>query len=233
MGDSLEKECIMALNRIWDSTKGALSLDKIFRDVSSKSVLDDIKKQRTAQVREAHYPPSVDPHFLEEFLDQLPPNIQEFSKRERSIKAEDEARKIPDKIDDDVARCGKLIEEVTLKSGSLNHVTKSLASLRNQQLAHCEVSPPVHRPPNLRRAHHGDERVLLFHTINIVELLSNILRADNLNFNSTIEGWKRISTNFWLSVYHMDNRDGSEIARAVERFFPDEAVGAPTPTSNK
>lgn len=221
MGDSLQKECIMALSRIWDKPKAALSIDRVFLDIRKNHVLDDIKSHRSKEAKENYRPIG----FMPGLLEVLPGFAQEHAKEQLRIKADEEAKMVAAKIDASIDMCEILINDV--KSGKLSSVIASLDALRNQQIAHCEVDPPVRRKADIRRAQHGDEQQLLSHTIKLIEALCYLVFGDDLSLHFTIKGWKWYSAKFWLSICHVDGYDVNEIARTVDRFFSNNDIISP------
>lgn len=123
---SLHKECIMALTRIWDQTKGALSIERIVDKICQPQVLGEIKQRRHQDRQENWLPPQA----AVLHPDSLPEEIRGAVIVNLKAAAEQKAKQAVDQVNLDVADCRRLITEVT--RGTLSSVKTSLENVRKR-----------------------------------------------------------------------------------------------------
>lgn len=209
--ESHHRDCVMALMRIWDKDKRALSLDKLLGKLKDRGLADELKRQRLAERMSDYEGYRV--------LDREKHTAAELVEIDRILKDDSakRAKQAADRVDGEVRECLRLAKQAA--EGPIAEAKALLRSLRDQRLAHVEISPPPDRPPPSRLVQIGDERILLNLTITIVEKLSGLLDDAEVDLRSLERQWRRNAAALWHSVKSETASDIYEIEEAVSRVY--------------
>ena len=178
---SLYIHLVLCLSRMLDEDPNSASIPSLLAYLESRDVVEELKDK----ARNWHSAPIriAGGHWDE--------STEELSKELSNEQAEESARRVLQAIE-------RAKDEYRKLKGS--HYLQSLRTLRNQQLAHTELSRDKGKA---RTAKHGDPEELLCLIRPIVEQLDFAIRGMDPDRSETETVWRTWADCYWKSAAHL------------------------------